>query len=304
MKKQLLLLLLCCSALLQTHAQTELLTIAENKLNGPVKSAVTKAHWMKEMFGELEPSSFYFSESLSFNKDGLTTLSTREENNGYKIEYNFKYDRDNRLIQKNQEYGKEKEKKKYTWKFVYDAQGRQTETNTYGDKNELASKQKMKFRDDGKLREAVNYNSDGDVNVRIEYIYNDKNLLTAVTTYNREEKVIKKAESAYDSDGNKTNEEIKEFVGKYGTDIWYAWRYIGGKKIVEVKMTLNDNKKRQYSKTFDEWGNVIKEVEASGTIITTVYTFDSNNNWITATSSWKGIDGPVNYRKVREIKYY
>lgn len=304
MKKQLLLLLLFCSALLQTHAQTELLTLAENKLHGPVKSVVTKAHWMKEMFGELEPSGFYFAESLSFNKEGFVTFSSREENNGYKTEYNFKYDRNNRLTQKNWEYGKAKEKKKYNWKLVYDAQGLQTETNTYGDKGELASKQKMKYRDDGQLKQVINYNSDGNVNVRIEYAYNDNNLLTTITTYNREDKVIKKVESAYDSDGHKVNEETKEFIGKYGTDIWYAWRYLDGKKVVESKITVNDNKKRQYSKTFDEWGNVIKEVEASGTIITTVYTFDSNNNWITATSSWKGFDGPVNYRKVREIKYY
>ncbi|MET0461861.1 MAG: hypothetical protein ABW007_01850 [Chitinophagaceae bacterium] len=304
MKHRLFLIISSCLLLLRTQAQTELLTLAENDLKGSVRSATIKAHWMKEMFGELEPQSFYFSESCSFSKEGLLTESVREENFDYKKEYSFKYDKSNKLIFKRSEFGKAKEKKHYTWKPVYDQQGREIELNMYDEKDKLNSKHKIKYRDDGQPLSSVYYNGDGDVSTRLEYVYNSQHQLISTTSYNRDDKVFRKKTAEYDETGNKIKEEIKEFAGKYGTDVSYSWKYANGKKLSEFKTTVNDNKVKKYSLEFDQWGNVIREVTASGTVITTEYTFDSNNNWITATSSWKGFDGPAVYRKVREIRYY
>jgi hypothetical protein len=304
MKKTSLLIAIAFLLILRTHAQTDLLTLAENDLKGAVKSATIKAHWMKEMFGELEPKSFYFGESCSFNKEGLLTESLREENFDYKKEYSFKYDKNNKLIFKRSEFGKEKEKKHYTWKPVYDQQGREIELNMYDEKDKLNSKHKIKYRDDGQIQSSVYYNGDGDVSARLEYVYNSRDQLISTTSYNRDDKVFRKETAEYDEKGNKIKQEIKEFAGKYGTDILYSWKYTNGKKTSEFKTTVNDSKTKKYSLEFDQWGNVIREVTASGTVITTVYTFDSNNNWITATSSFNGFDGPTVYRKVREIRYY
>ncbi|MCG2614579.1 hypothetical protein LZZ85_09815 [Terrimonas sp. NA20] len=304
MKKRISLIAFSFLLLLHMQAQTELLTIAENNLKGSVKSATIKAHWMKEMFGELEPDGFYFGESCAFNKEGLLTTSTREENFDYGKVYSFRYDKNNRLSVKKSEFGKAKEKKHYTWKPVYDADGKEIEVNMYDEKDKLNWRQKIKYREDGQIKESVYYDGEGDLSSRLEYIYNSKNQLTSTTSYNKDDKVFRRVTAEYDEQGNKVKEEIKEFAGKYGTDVSYTWEYANGKKIAEFKTTVNDNKVKKYSSEFDQWGNVIREVGASGTVITTVYTFDSYNNWVTATSSWKGFNGPAVYRKVREIKYY
>jgi YD repeat-containing protein len=304
MKKQWFLFALSVMLLLQTHAQTELLTLAENKFNGPVKSATTKAHWMKEMFGELEIDRLYFNEYFAFNKDGLLTASSKEESNYYKKESSYKYDENNRLIQKKEEYGKEKEKKHHSWKLVYDAQGRETEQNFFDDKGKFYWKHKLKYQEDGKLKESVYYNGEGDVSVRLEYSYSSPGQLISTKTYNPSGKTIKTITAAYDKEGNKIKEEINEEAGKYSSDITRNWTYSNGRKTRESKRSFSNNTERLTIEEFDQWGNVIKRIEPSGTVLTTTYIFDSYNNWITATCSWEGSNGPVTYRQVREIKYY
>jgi len=207
-------------------------------------------------------------------------------------------------VQQKDEYGKPKEKGQRTSKYVYDPQGREKEHDVLDGKGELVVRYKVQYREDGEVKERVIYSKDGRVSVRMEYAYDSQKRLIATTTYNPDDKIIKKVTSEFDSQGNKIKEEVKEFVGKYGTDIVYYWAYINGRKARETKTTLNNEKERRYSSEFDEWGNIIKQVEPSGTVINTVYTFDQYKNWVTATSSWKGSDGMVRYKKVREIQYY
>ncbi|RYE57476.1 MAG: hypothetical protein EOP48_05705 [Sphingobacteriales bacterium] len=55
------------SSSISAFAQPLSLTLPENNLTGPVKSATTKAYWQKEIFGEWENSGFYFGHHFACN---------------------------------------------------------------------------------------------------------------------------------------------------------------------------------------------------------------------------------------------
>ena len=147
--------------ILQLKAQTELLTLADNKLHGPVRSVATNVNWLVEKFGEWETAEVRWNETAEFNKAGLLTSSYKWEVK-YEIKNNFSYNRKNQLDQWKETFGKENEKKKqYIKKYVYDANGRQIELKFYGDEGDLSWMEKRHYNVDGSLKEIFKYGGEG-----------------------------------------------------------------------------------------------------------------------------------------------
>lgn len=282
-------------------AQTEIGTAAGNKLNGPVKSVTTSVNWLKEMFGELEISRPYYKEAMHFDKAGRITGSTWSEDI-FERSYRFEYNKKGLLKEKTYTHktGKKSQSMRYT--FVHDDAGKQTEEDFFSTSGKFAWKKKFHY-EDGNLKQIIHYNEDGGKSITEDFVYEEGHLSKHVFTNSMKE-VYKTVVYKYDSSGQLTREDLYE---KKGSD--YAMtsvvRVVRDGRIVSETTTISEKGKHKNKvQEFDAWGNVVKLVEVSGTVYTTVYTFDQHNNWITATTSFKGFDGPAHFRKDRTILYY
>ena len=289
--------------ILQLNAQTELLTLAENKLQGPVRSVATNVNWLVEKFGEWETASVYWNETAEFSKAGLLISSSKEESK-FKTKNKFSYNKKNQLAQWKEVFGKEKEKEKqYVRKYVYDANGRETELNFYGDDGELSWKEKKHYNEDGLLEEVFLYGGGGSLITHSVYTYNDSKRLQSVTAKNLKKETTRLSEYEYDGDGNRTGEET--YDRNSNTKKTFVWVYENGVRVSETKTTIGSNGKRTEQIGFNKDGHETSLSDLDNYNRRTVYTYDSHNNWVTATFTFKNYEGKnAGYRMVREIDYY
>jgi hypothetical protein len=289
--------------ILQLNAQTGLLTLAENKLHGPVRSVATNVNWLVEKFGEWETASVYWNETAEFNKAGLLTSSSKEEST-FRSKNSFSYNKKNQLAQWKEVFGKQKEKQKqYVRKYVYDANGREIELNFYGDDGGLSWKEKKHYHEDGSLKEVFLYGGEGSLITHSVYTYNDSEKLQSVTAKNSKKETVRLSEYEYDEDGNRTGEVT--YDKNSNTMKTFVWVYENGARVSETKTTTGSNGKRAEQIEFNKEGNETSLSNLDNYHRKTVYTYDSRNNWITATFTFKNYEGKkTGYRMVREINYF
>jgi hypothetical protein len=297
------LVLLAFFPILQVNAQTDLLTLAENKLHGPVRSVVTNVHWLVEKFGDWENASEYWKETAEFNKAGLLTASSKNESK-FESSNSFSYNKKNQLTQWKDVFGKEGEKKKhYVRKYVYDANGKETEVNFYGEDGDLLWKEKKFYREDGLLKEIFTYSGDGDLITHTAYTYNDSKTLQSIIQKNSKKETVKTNEFEYDGKGNRVKEVTYDSYTKIKKI--FIWTYDNGIRATQKTTIIDSKRERNEFFTFNKYGNEISLSDLEKYKRETVYTYDSHDNWITATFSFKNYEGKESrYRIVREIKYY
>lgn len=287
----------------QLNAQTELLTLAENKLHGPVRSVATNSNILEEKFGEWETGSVRWTETAEFNKEGLLTSSSRKESK-FETSLHFSYNKKSQLTQWKKVYGQEKKKDKQSVrKYVYDDKGREIVLDFYGDDGALSWKEKKNYNENGLLKEVFTYNGDGTLALHSVYAYDNLKRLQSVTQKNSKKDIVKTTEFEYDEDGNRTGETTYDKFSN--TKANTVWVYKNGIQLSETKTTTNSTRKRSEQREFNKAGYEISYSDLDNFSNKTVYTYDSHNNWITATVTFKNFERKnAGYRTVREIKYY
>lgn len=140
------------------------------------------------------------------------------------------------------------------------------------------------FNEKGFFTEKINYNTDGSLNRKIIYEYDEKDNKIAQNVYNSEEKLMSKWKYQYDAKGNKTQEqlyeegimemkeellcdkknnliEVKSYFGEGNTlpikDVFFYDKK--GNKTKKISYDNKDTSRFEYTFKYDKKGKLIEE---------------------------------------------
>lgn len=290
-----LLLLLSSGA----FSQLKKIDRSTNNLIGPVKSTTTVYHRAEEKFGDLTKQFVQMTETEEYNKDGLLTSSKLVIGSSV-TKTTYKYDRSNNLIEK-----KEDEDGDVTlMQAIYNAEGKETELNTFDKKGALETKLKKKYNEQGQLITASLYNGDGTLREKETFSYDEKKQLKEKSTSNEKGEEKKLSKYKFNEKGLLL-EEIAFTYGELISFVYYVNKYDDKDRLVLKKKSLPDNQSFEDTKIeYDLQGNVINEFTNAGNYQKDKYTYDSRNNWITSLREWSYLKNNRKYIIERTVKYY
>jgi YD repeat-containing protein len=284
---------------ISTSAQPKKIDRTTNQLQGAVKSTSTVYFRTKEKFGELVKDFKEMSEVEEYNKDGLLTASEISIGKTSVTKTTYKYDNAGNLIEKKEDEDGEV----ILIQLLYNADGKETEVNTFNGKGALETKLKKKYDERGLLVSAILYNGNGSLREKELFKYNEKKQLSTKDIVDPKGDTTKILEYGYDEEG-RLGIEIQLNQGNEISMEGAAYTYDSkGRIATKTRMPASGDKTTQ-TLEYDSFGNIIKEFTSTNNYLTDELTYDNRNNWV---KMIRTMHYPLLSRKYiveRTVKYY